>query len=344
MAIELAVRPMLAGQPVGYFVPTYKLLLEYWRGVCAVLAPVAKRIAQAERRIELVTGGILECWTLEDTNAGRSRKYKRAIIDEAGIVANLGDTWDAAIRPTLADLGGDAWFLGTPKGRNFFWEVFQRGLDPLRTEWQAWHMPTSANPYIRPSEIEDMRAELTERRFQQEIEAQFLDDAGGVFRNVRASATAAPEDPHDGHQYVIGADWGKSDDYTVFAVFDVRERAMVALERSNRVEYATQRARLMALCERYHPTSIIAESNSMGEPIIEQLQRDGLPVRPFITTNATKAAIIDGLALALEQRSIRLMDDPVLIAELEAFEATRLPSGMMRYSAPEGLHDDTAAP
>jgi hypothetical protein len=85
---------------------------------------------------------------------------------------------------------------------------------------------------------------------------------------------------------------------------------------------------------------ILAESNSIGEPIIEQLRRDGLPVRGFTTTSASKALIIEALALAFEKESIRIIDDPVLVGELQAYESVRLPGGMTRYGAPEGMHDD----
>jgi hypothetical protein len=116
---------------------------------------------------------------------------------------------------------------------------------------------------------------------------------------------------------------------------------MVAMDRFNQIDYSVQRGRLQALAERYHVESIIAESNSMGEPIIEQLQRDGLPVRGFQTTNATKAAAIEALALAFERGELAILNDPVLVGELQAYEMDRLPSGMVRYSAPEGMHDDT---
>jgi hypothetical protein len=86
--------------------------------------------------------------------------------------------------------------------------------------------------------------------------------------------------------------------------------------------------------------TVIAESNSIGEPVIEQLRRDGLPVTPFQTTNATKTAAIDGLALAFEQGDIKIINDPVLVSELQAYEMERLPSGLLRYNAPEGMHDD----
>ncbi len=55
---------------------------------------------------------------------------------------------------------------------------------------------------------------------------------------------------------------------------------------------------------------------------------------------ASKSASIDALALAFERGDLRIPNDPTLIAELQAYEMERLPSGLYRYSAPEGLHDD----
>jgi hypothetical protein len=338
LAIDIAVD---AAQPVGWFAPSYKLLTEAWRDMLIVLAPVVKTRNATDRRIELTTGGVIEFWTLEDDNAGRSRKYRRVIIDEAGLVPYLGHIWQTAIRPTLADLEGDAFFAGTPKGMNFFWECYLRGQDQLQPEWTSWRAPTWANPLIASPEIDALRLELSERQFAQEIEAAFLEDAGGIFRGVEAAATAPPQaEPEEGHQYVIGVDWAKTVDFTVFVVLDVTARRMVALDRSNQVDYTVQRARLMALAETWKPVAIIAEANAMGTPIIEQLQRDDLPVRAFTTTNATKAVIIEGLALAFERHSIVILSDPTLIAELQAYESERLPSGLTRYNAPEGMHDD----
>ena len=106
-------------------------------------------------------------------------------------------------------------------------------------------------------------------------------------------------------------------------------------------DYQTQVNRLSALWERYgRDTEIIAETNAMGGPIVEALQNAGLPVTPFTTTQASKSTIIDGLALAFERGDISLPANPVLIGELQAYESKRLPSGAMRYSAPEGMHDD----
>lgn len=79
----------------------------------------------------------------------------------------------------------------------------------------------------------------------------------------------------------------------------------------------------------------------MGGPVVEQLQADKLPVAGFLTTSPSKAAIIQGLALAFERGTIRIPNDPVLLGELQAFEGKSSPGGLIRYGAPAGLHDDT---
>jgi hypothetical protein len=135
-------------------------------------------------------------------------------------------------------------------------------------------------------------------------------------------------------------DWGKLNDFTVFTVFDAAQGAVLSIDRSNKVDYHVQVQRLKALCDKWKPRVIVAESNSMGEPIIEQLRRDGLPVRPFLTTASSKAEAIESLSLAFEQGSIHIPNDYTLIQELEAYEMERLPSGNIRYNAPSGLHDD----
>ena len=63
-------------------------------------------------------------------------------------------------------------------------------------------------------------------------------------------------------------------------------------------------------------------------------------VTGFQFTNATKANIIEALALAFEQDAIRILDDKLLLGELQAYEQERLPSGLIRYNAPDGMHDD----
>ena len=342
LGINRAITPDVMGLPVGWFSPTYKDMLEVWREAAATLRPVISRRNIQERRIELITGGVIEFWSLDNPDAGRGRKYARIIVDEAAKVANLLDIWHLALRPTLADYEGGAWFLSTPRGRNGFWRMYQWGQDAGRPEWASWQMPTTSNPFIADAEIEAMREEMPDARFQQEIMARFVDDAGGVFRRVQdAVRDCAQDGPVAGHSYVFGVDWAQSHDFTVIAVVDVTTRELVYLDRFNKIDYAVQRGRLMALAERFKPVTIIAETNSIGLPVIEQLLRDGLPVQGFTTTNATKTQIIDSLAVAFERGDIGIIDDVTLIGELQAYEMSRSKTGLRTFSAPAGMHDDT---
>lgn len=339
--IDRAIAPEVLRYPVGWFSPTYKMLLDVWREADRITGPIQQWRSVQDHRLEFISGGILEFWSLDNEDAARGRKYRRVIIDEAGILARLMEAWNFVIRPTLADFRGDGWFFSTPKGRNGFYQLWQMGQDPLQPEWRSWQMPTAINPRIAASEIEALRRSLPDRVFRQEVLAEFLEDAGGVFRGVVGAATATRrESGKSGHQYVIGADWGKLNDFTVFVVLDVTTSSVVYLDRFNHIDYAVQMGRLKALCERFAPVALVVERNSMGEPLVETLVRIGLPVVAFQTTNASKMAIIDSLALAFERSELRILNDPVLISELQAYEMERLPSGLLRYSAPEGLHDD----
>lgn len=341
LGINRLVDAALQGKPAAWFSPTYKMLAEVWRDVVRAVMPVTLRRNAQQHRLELLTGGVIDMWSLDTPDVARGRKYGRAIIDEAAMVANLGESWQAIIRPTLADLQGDLWALSTPKGRNFFWQMWTWGTDPGQSEWASWQMPTATNPYIVQTEIDAMRRDMPERTFAQEVMATFLEDAGGVFRNVLAAATAkGQQGPVNGHQYVIGVDWAKSADFTVFAVMDATAGELAHMDRFNQIDYEVQVGRLQVLCERFKPVAVLPERNSIGEPLMERLSRMGLPVQPFTTSNASKAAVIDGLALALERQELAILNDAQLIAELQSYEMERLPSGLMRYQAPEGMHDD----
>jgi hypothetical protein len=342
LGMDRLIHPALEGKPVAWFAPNYRLLADVWRELQATLGPVITRTNQQEWRLELRGGGVVEMWSLDSPDSGRGRAYALVVVDECALVPDLNQAWSQTIRPMLTDYQGHAWFLSTPKGMNYFKTLFDRGQDPERKDWASWQMPTAENPRIDSDEIESARLDLTEAAFNQEYLALFVNWEGSVFRRVGEAATATPKThPEAGHHYVIGCDWGRSTDYTVFMVVDITARAVVAMERSKRVDYTLQCERLKVLSERWQPAQIIAEQNSIGQPIIEQLTRDGLRIDSFTTTNASKAQVIDSLALAFEREDIRILNDPVMIGELVAYQAERLPSGLLRYGAPSGQHDDT---
>jgi hypothetical protein len=247
--------------------------------------------------------------------------------------------WREIVRPALIDSGGFAMFASTPRGHDWFWqlEVEARG----REDWACFHYSTRDNPSLSAQEIAEASRDLTERQVLQEIDAEYLGDGSGVFRGVDKVCVGIESQPETGHQYVIGVDWGRSGDYTVYSVVDATTRRQVRLDRFSGIEYPIQADRLAALAQKYNHADIVAESNAMGQPIIEMLGRRGLYIMPFHTSAASKAKLVDRLALEMERADIVLLNHPALRAELTAFEATRLPSGQIRYSAPAEMHDDT---
>src|SRR5438874_12868817 len=251
LGMNRLIHPALQGKPVAWFAPNYRLLSDGWRRLQTILAPVIASINQQERRLELHGGGVIEMWSLDSSDAARGRAYAVVVIDEAAMVGNLEQAWQS-IRPTLTDLSGVAWFLSTPKGMNYFKVLFDRGQDPQRQEWASWQMPTSENPYIEPAEIQSAQRDMTEAAFNQEYLALFVNWEGSVFRRVgEAATTTVGIGLQMGHEYVIGCDWGRSNDYTVFVVLDTTAQAVVALDRSNRVDYVLQCERLKTLAEQW---------------------------------------------------------------------------------------------
>lgn len=335
----------LAGHPAAWFAPTYKMLADDWRELKNTLAPVILEKLEVEHRITLLGGGAIDMWSLDQPDAARGRRYKHVAINEAAQVAHLQYAWEQVIRPTLTDYIGDAWFGSTPRGHNYFWKLWMRGQDrAAHPDWRSWKYPTSTNPFIAATEIAQAEGELPQRVFAQEYLAEFVEDAGGLFRNVDAAITApatAHPSEHKGHGGIaLGVDWGKHEDFTVIAGV-CRCQTQVTFDRFNKIDYALQRQRLAAIADRWKPDVIWAESNAMGEPIIEELRRSGLPVRAFATTAVSKPPLIEALALAIERGELKLQPHDIQTAELKAIEITTMPSGHVRYAAPEGFHDDS---
>jgi hypothetical protein len=348
LGIDVLAPPALESYPVAFFSPTYKMLSDVWRDMRRALAPVTARVSSQEHRLELITGGVVDMWSLDNPDAARGRKYKRIFVDEAAMIGALQEAWTAVIRPTLTDYTGEAWFGSTPKGLNYFHTIWRRGQKVAGQvdeypEWASWQLPTTANPLISAAEVDAARRELPERTFSQEYLAQFLQD-GAFFQNIEALATAAPQAAAaPGKTYVIGVDWARASggDFTVFAVVDVQAQALVHLTRFAGKPYESQLALLRDLWTAFGGGALVVEYNSMGGPLVERLQAEGLPVLGFVTSAASKHQIISDLELAFDRRAITIVRDAVLVNELQTYEKLERTGQYPKYSAPDGMHDDT---
>lgn len=331
---------------VAWVAPTYKNTRPMWRWLLAATAEDARArrltVSKAEHTITTRRGGFLGMYSGENIDSIRGEHFHLVVMDEAARLPE--NAWTDAIMPTLADLDGDAVFISTPKGRNWFFTEWVRGQANDRRV-QSWTAPTSANPIPTIRNAANMvRDRVPERTYRQEWLAEFVEE-GGVFRNIPA-CMGAPLDvqpaAHTGHTIVMGCDWAKQNDYTSLSVGCATCRQELARDRFNKIDYHFQVMRLRALAEVWQPQAILTELNSIGDVVFEMLQREGLPVVGFQTTASTKPPLIENIALAFERGEWQFQSDPVWTGELEAYERIVSPTtGRSSYSAPEGMHDDT---
>lgn len=329
------------GGRAWWVAPSYPMSQVGWRLIrnLGVQYP-GTEIKQSERLITLPTSGTIQVRSADNYDSLRGDGLDLVVIDECAFVKE--EAWTEALRPALSERQGGAFFISTPKGRNWFWRLWQRCLDPSQPDWQGWQLPTSENPYIAPEEVEAARQLLPARIFEQEYLAQFLDEAGGVFHRIMECALA-PElpGPQPNRSYIAGVDIANEADFTVVSILDAESREQVAIDRFNRIGYVALEERIVALSQRWNLQTLIVENNSVGQPVIDRLQLRGLPVIPFHTSAVSKTPLIQSLQSAFEHDAIRILLDPVQVSELQAYESSRLASGVMRFSAPAGMHDDT---
>lgn len=319
----------IEGHNLGWFAPTYKYLLEPWRDFCKMLRPAIASKNEQEKRIELVTGGVIDFWSTDTDDPARGRKYHRVVVDECGIMGNLLEVWRAAIRPTLADYRGDAFFLGTPKGRRQFAELFAKG-EQGDQDWAAFAAKTVDNPRIDPAEIEAARRDLPEQVFRQEFEGIPADDGGNPFGIKAIGECIAPLSERE--PVAFGIDLAKSQDWTW--VIGLDEDCRVCVSERWQSDWGQTRNRILSIVGR---VPSVVDSTGVGDPIVEDLQRHGC-IEGFKFTSQSKQQIMEGLAARIQDRTVRFPDG-ILRSELESFEYEYTKTGV-RYSAPSGLHDD----
>ena len=263
---------------------------------------------------------------------------KGIILDEAARIKEAA--WREVVRPMLADNKGWAIFISTPKGHNWFYDLYLAGLNEDTKEWKSWHHPTRINKYIAESEIEQSRKDMSRRLFQQEFEAEFLDDETSVFKGIRKCAIGVEKLPIAGRFYVIGVDLAKTVDFTVLTVIDALTREVVAFQRFQDVSWPEQKGKIQYLANLYNRALVWMDATGVGDPIYDDLVISNVSVEGYKFTNESKHKLVEQLAIAIEQRLITFPNIDVLTKELFEYEYNITPKGRIEYSAPEGKHDD----
>lgn len=124
-----------------------------------------------------------------DTLRGVSLTY--AVLDEVADIKP--EAWEQVIRASLSDKKGRAIFIGTPKGRNWFYDLYNLGQNETDDDWKSWHFTTKDNPLIDEKEIESAKKTLSSFAFKQEYLASFDNAGSNLFKEEWIKYGEEPE-------------------------------------------------------------------------------------------------------------------------------------------------------
>ena len=174
----------LPRQKIWYVAPTYRMAKQImWTDLLEALPKrwIAK-VNETSLTITLINGSRIELKGADKADSLRGVGIHFLVLDEFQDMSE--ETWTRVLRPTLADTGGHAIFIGTPKAYNHLFELYKYGQDKTKKDkkqWESWQFPTITSPFIPEFEIEAARADMDEKSFKQEFEASFETMSGRVY-------------------------------------------------------------------------------------------------------------------------------------------------------------------
>jgi hypothetical protein len=158
----------IQGGKIWWVAPDYPTASEIWRDIKNACRDGWTAKHEQERRIEFSSGGAVTVRSAHDPSTLVAVGLDGLVMDEAGKTAP--EAWQESLRPTLADRQGWAIFIGTPKGYNWFHQLYQHA--GTAHDWARWQRPTWDNPLVPPSEIEAAKRD-SPKFFGQEFGARF---------------------------------------------------------------------------------------------------------------------------------------------------------------------------
>ena len=339
--------------PSWWVAPTYGQAEKGFNVCVQKFSSAIKSKTQAQGRMSITwqSGGLTMFQSAERYENLRGEGVGLMVLDEAAFMAR--DAWEQVLRPMLSDTMGRALFTTTPKGKNWLFGLYQRGLDKEQIDYASFKFPTITSPYILDSEVEEARNTLPADVFQQEFEADFLSEAAGVFHGIDACVHGELYEPANtpdilGHRYAIGVDLAKHSDFSVLTTVDVdalRKGVVTphvcAFERLTSLNWDLQMDLIAQTSALYGGAPVLLDSTGIGDPIHDFLRVKGVPCYPYLLTGQRKTQLIQNLSMSLQTKAISFPKIPVLMQELQMYEYTISPSGTFSYAAPSGEHDDT---
>lgn len=328
------------GLPTAWYAPNDSYFANVFQAIASQYAPVIRRATTSPRPvIQFVNGGSIEFWTLENPmKCGRGNFYARVVVDEAAHARYLKEAWEQTIEYTLADLNGDAWFISTPLGLNYFHTLYQLGNPDSPTydpKWASFTAPSMDNPYLPDGWMEEKRLSSPELVFAQEVLAQFITFGAGLVKPEMLIDASVP-DVVPRWPVTLGVDLAISEregaDFTAIVAL-TRDPAsgVVYVKEVERFRGAFSEvlARIKAAAARHAPRLIAIEQTQYQAAVVQELTRTTtLPVRG-VRPDRDKVTRFAPVLTRYEQRQVR--HDP---AGVPAWFRDEL------LAFPVGEHDD----
>lgn len=344
-----------------YVAPTFSLLRQMWEEMTYFGSMVpGLKLNRSDLRAYLPNDIQIEFKSADNPSSLLARGLDMIVATEAARIKR--EAWENSLLTRLSSpgrgpggKGGVAVLNSTPNGRNWFYELYQRGLSDPTGYVKSWHFTSFDSPLANRAELLRHKEFMPEMAFKQEYLAEFLAYGGSVFRRIEDCFEVFPFPAQAEGAVSIGIDWGRYNDRTAVVAIDAPYNSrgvyrVINVLTLNKVPYERQMQQIGAFCDLYPSACIIAESNGLGDPLIAQLRSATKKrVIPFATTAASKRQIIDYASMMFEQKAVKLpavlksgikvSACEVLTNELTAFEITEKATGYS-FGAPKGQHDD----
>ena len=316
-----------------YFVPQLKVIPQrYWSW-------------NKQRKQLHILGNYCDFRSAERPDLLEGFGYHLILLNEAGIILRDRYLWENAIKPMTLDHDPDVIIGGTPKGGGLFEEMAANAAERMAAgDPRFWTKTYTSydNPFIKSEQIDLMASEIPELVREQEIYGKFNADKGSVFRRLKEAIDDSLKAlPHCavGRKYYMGVDLAKHVDWTVIVVLDDLGK-MVYFNRFHKLDWEYQQRVIIEAAALFR-ARVLIDSTGIGDPIFDALKSKGLTLEGYkISSTEAKKKLIEGLMLAFEMAKVRIFDDQILKDELRLFGYEISPSGILRYGAPEGHHDD----
>ena len=292
----------------------------------------------SNHEIKLRTGSKIYFRSSEREDGLRGYTFDYLFLDESAYQTEAA--WKRAIQPTALVHGKKVVLFSTPRGRDWFYQMYKLGEDPEYPNYASVRMDQGDNPYINQEEVAAAKRVLPEAIYRAEYQGEFLEGESMVFQNFKTNVFS--KWPQRQGKVYIGVDLGRESDYTVAVAMD-QSGNIIEIYRDNQKDWDQMQNNILQLARKYAGT-IMIETNSMGTVIFESIKKQYLDTHPFTTSSKSKNDIVESLILAFNEGQIKIPDDglfPELHQELEVFEMSYNPKTRnVRYAARTPFHDD----